>query len=245
MRYYAHYGHKNFILCLGYRGDVIKSYFMDYREWLSNDFVLSEGGKSIELMRRDIDDWRITFVDTGRDANIGERLLAVRFHLAGEQTFLANYADVLTDAPLPELIKAFHARRKTALFLAARPSQSFHIASIADGDVVTGIEPASGAGLWINGGFFVLSREIFDLMQPGDDLVDAPFRRLIDRGQLTAYRHEGFWVGVDTFKERHQLDELYSRGEAPWAVWDRPPGTPTARRRRLRELPAQTALGTS
>jgi glucose-1-phosphate cytidylyltransferase len=223
MRYYAHYGHKDFILCLGYRGDVIKSYFLEYKEWLSNDFVFSEGGKSIELMRRDIDDWRITFVNTGRDANIGERLLAVRPHLEGEETFLANYADVLTDAPLPRLLETFHARGKIALFLAARPSQSFHVMAIGDDDLVAGIEPASRANLWVNGGFFVLSRGIFDVMRPGDELVEAPFQRLIGRGQLTAYRHEGFWMGVDTFKERHQLDELYARGAAPWAVWERRP----------------------
>jgi glucose-1-phosphate cytidylyltransferase len=220
MRYYAHYGHKDFILCLGYRGDVIKSYFLDYKEWLSNDFVFSDGGKTIELMRRDIDDWRITFVNTGRDASIGERLLAVRSHLEGEETFLANYADVLTDAPLPRLLETFHARAKTALFLAARPSQSFHVMSIGDDDLVKGVEPASRADLWVNGGFFVLSRGIFEVMRPGDELVEAPFQRLIARGELSAYRHEGFWMGVDTFKERHQLDELYARGAAPWAVWE-------------------------
>ena len=100
MRYYAHFGHKDFILCLGYRGDSIKEYFLNYKEWLSNDFVLSGGGADVQLLSSDIDDWRITFVDTGTHSNIGERLRAVRPHLEGEEIFLANYSDGLTDAPL-------------------------------------------------------------------------------------------------------------------------------------------------
>src|SRR5919106_774644 len=121
MRYYAHYGHKDFILCLGYRGEAIKSYFVDYKEWLSNDFVLSGSSDRIEMLASDIHDWRITFVETGLSANIGERLLAVRPHLQGEETFLANYADGLSDVPLDKMIDRFRQQRKTAALLATRP----------------------------------------------------------------------------------------------------------------------------
>jgi glucose-1-phosphate cytidylyltransferase len=122
MRYYAHYGHKEFILCLGYRGEAIKSYFVDYKEWLSNDFVLSGSSDRIEMLASDIHDWRITFVETGLSANIGERLLAVRPHLEGEKTFLANYADGLTDAPLDAMVERFRQQRKTAALLATARS---------------------------------------------------------------------------------------------------------------------------
>ena len=110
MRYYAHYGHKDFILCLGYRGDLIREYFLKYNECMSNDFTLSEGGRRVELHSSDIEDWRITFVDTGLHSNIGQRLLRVREHLRGEEVFLANYSDGLSDLPLDQHIADFSAR---------------------------------------------------------------------------------------------------------------------------------------
>ena len=111
MRYYAHFGHNDFILCLGYRGDLIREYFLNFNECMSNDFVLSEGGKKIDLLSQDLDDWRITFVDTGLHSNIGQRLLRVRKYLEGEEMFLANYADALTNLPLDEHIADFQRRR--------------------------------------------------------------------------------------------------------------------------------------
>src|SRR5512146_3359471 len=109
MKYYAHFGHTDFILCLGYRGDLVKQYFLNYEECTSNDFVLSEGGRRREMLNSDIDDWRITFVETGLNANIGERLMAVRRHVAGEEMFLANYSDGLTDLCLPDQIEHMRA----------------------------------------------------------------------------------------------------------------------------------------
>ena len=219
MRYYAHYGHKDFVLCLGYRGESIKSYFVDYKEWLSNDFVLSAGSDQIEMLGRDIHDWRITFVETGLSANIGERLLAVRQHLDGEEMFLANYADGLTDAPLDQMVGRFMEHGRTASVLATRPRQSFHALELDHDDSVASVQEVQSAGLWINGGFFAFRKEIFDVLHPGDELVGEPFQRLIATGELVAHRHEGFWVGMDTFKERQLLDDLWSRNAAPWAVW--------------------------
>jgi len=226
MRYYAHYGHKDFILCLGYRGEAIKSYFVDYKEWLSNDFVLSGSSDRIEMLASDIHDWRITFVETGLGANIGERLLAVRPHLQGEEVFLANYADGLSDAPLDVMVERFRQQRKTASLLATRPKHTFHALELDTDDAVASVQEVHRAGLWINGGFFVLRNEIFAVLEPGNELVNEPFQRLIARGDLMAYRHEGFWVGMDTFKERQLLDDLWSRGTAPWAVWQKRAGTP-------------------
>ena len=165
MRYYAHFGHKDFILCLGYRGDLIREFFLNYRGAMSTDFVMSEGGRRIELLEKDADDWRITFVDTGMHSNLGERLMRVRPHLEGEETFLANYSDGLTDLPLDRHVADFSERDAVAHFVTVRPSQSFHAVQ-ADGEgLVTAIEPVGASDYWINGGFFCLRREIFDYMR--------------------------------------------------------------------------------
>lgn len=220
MRYYAHFGHNDFILCLGYQGDVIKEYFLDYKEWLSNDFVLREGGRQVDLLQRDIQDWAITFVDTGMKANIGERLLAVRDHLGDDETFLANYADGLTDARLDKIIAQHHESGDVATFLSVRPIHTFHIVDMGDDGNVRGLREARDAGVWMNGGFFVLDRRIFDFINPGEELVYEPFGRLIGDGLLGTYRHDGFWMGMDTFKDRETLNDMYQHGEAVWEVWE-------------------------
>jgi glucose-1-phosphate cytidylyltransferase len=219
MRYYAHFGHKDFILCLGYRGDLIRDYFLRYSEAMTNDFVLSEGGRKVELMSRDLDDWRITFVDTGMHSNLGQRLLRVRKYLEGESTFLANYSDGLSDLPLDRLIDDFHARDVIASFAAVRVSQSFHAVHSDDNGLVTDIREIGSANLWINGGFFCLKREIFDYIPEGDELVEQPFRRLIEQRRLFAYRYSGFWKAMDTFKDKMSFDGMDARGEWPWMVW--------------------------
>lgn len=219
MRYYAHYGFKDFVLCLGYRGDTIKRYFLDYDECISNDFVLSEGGKSVKLLSSDTDSWRITFVDTGTDANIGQRLRAVRRHLDGEETFLANYSDNLSDVPLPAVIDYARRQDKLATFVSVKPSQTFHLVHADGGGAVTDIVPAATSDLWMNGGFFVLKNRIFEHLHEREELVVECFRRLIKIRELATYKHQGFWAAMDTFKEKMTLEEMYSRGKAPWEVW--------------------------
>lgn len=127
MKYYAHYGHKDFILCLGYKADVIKQYFLEYNECISNDFVLSKGGKQIDLLSSDISDWNITFVDTGLTSNIGMRMKAVQKHVENEEIFLANYTDGLSDVPLPLTIENFKKSKNVASFVAVKPRASFHM----------------------------------------------------------------------------------------------------------------------
>ena len=223
MKYYAHYGHKDFILCLGHRADAIKRYFLDYEETLSNDFVLRRGGRDVELLKTDIDSWSITFVDTGATANIGQRLMAVREHLAGEDAFLANYSDNLTDVPVPTLLEHFHQQDKVASFLSVCPGHTFHIVKAAEDSSVQQILPVQDCNIWINGGFFALKQSIFDYMRDGEELVLEPFQRLIAEKQLTTYKHRGFWACMDTFKEKQILDDLFTRGAAPWEVWKRDP----------------------
>ena len=220
MRYYAHFGHTEFILCLGHGARAVKNYFLNYHETHSNDFALSEGGKRVELFRADIDDWRITFVDTGIDTNIGERLRRVRAHVAGDEVFLANYGDVLTDAPLDEILTRFRTGDAVASLLAVPPQASFHVVQVGQGQRVSGITPVSELPFWVNGGYFVLRNEIFDVMKPGDDLVTDTFGRLIERGRLEAVSYTGFWAPMDTLKERTYLEQLHRSGQRPWAVWD-------------------------
>ncbi len=219
MRTYAHYGHKDFILCLGYRGDAIKRYFLDYDEAVSNDFVLT-GRQRVDLLRTDIEDWRITFVDTGVQANIGQRLKAAEKHLNGDEIFLANYADGVTDLPIPDMLARFQASDAVASFAAVRPGASFHVVTADDTGRVQSIGHVGASGLRINGGYFVFRRSIFDYLRQGEDLVEAPFQRLIAEGKLYAYPHDGFWACMDTFKERQLLEDLYLSGHAPWMVWN-------------------------
>ena len=223
MKYYAHFGHKDFILCLGYKADAFKSYFLNYNECLSNDFILSQGGREMKLLSSDIQDWRITFVDTGVSSNIGQRLKAVEKYLDGEEVFLANYTDGLSDLPLPEYIEYFREKQRIASFLSVKPSHSFHVVS-SQNDVVTEIRHITRSDIWMNGGFFIFRNDIFRHMREGEELVEEPFQRLIEQEQLLAYRYTGFWACMDTFKDKQSLEDLCGRAEpAPWEVWKSTP----------------------
>lgn len=219
MKYYAHFGHKDFILCLGYQADTIKDYFVKYSEYVSNDFVYSGGGSKLHLLNKDIDDWTITFVDTGMASNIGQRLKAVEKYLEGEEMFLANYSDGLTDLPLATMIEKFKASGKTAAFMASQPTRSFHVARVDSDNNVSELSSLASSGLRINAGYFVMRPSIFDYLNPGEELVEQPFQRLIARGQLMAYPHDGIFLTMDTFKEKQMLDDMYARGDTPWEVW--------------------------
>jgi glucose-1-phosphate cytidylyltransferase len=219
MRYYAHYGHKDFILCLGYRGSAIKSFFRNYDECLSNDFVFSKGGRTIELLQRDIDDWNITFVDTGQRSNIGERLRQVKKYVEHDDVFLANYSDGLTDLDLGGYVDGFLKRDKIASFLSVRVPQTFHIIHTDAENNLAKLEYAADAALRINGGYFALRKEIFDYMKEGEELVVQPFGRLMQKRQVVAVPHDGFWRSMDTFRDKIELDEILAKGRAPWQAW--------------------------
>ncbi len=220
MKYYAHFDHKDFVLCLGYQGDRIKRYFLEYDECVSNDFVLSRGGREVSLLSKDIEDWKITFVDTGLHANVGMRLKAVESHLNGEEYFLANYADGLSDVALPKLIQTLKNSNKVALFVTVKPKSSFHLVDADETGLVRGIEHIRNTSTRVNGGFFVFRRDIFDYIEEGDELVDQPFRRLIAARQLIGYPYDGFWGCMDTYKEKQELDDIFARERPPWALWN-------------------------
>ena len=220
MKYYAHYGHKDFILCLGWKADVIKEYFLNYDECASNDFVLQAGCKSPTLLNSDIHDWNITFVDTGTSASVGERLKAVESHLTGETAFLANYTDGLSDVELPRLIQHHHDRKAVATFVAVRPSQTFHSVTFDPQGNVHSIREISKTDTWMNGGFFVFSEEIFDFLHYRGRTRRRAVPPSDRRGPTPQLRHEGFWSCMDTYKELQLLHDMYDSGRTPWAVWE-------------------------
>ena len=221
MKYYAHYGHKEFILCLGYGQAMIKDYFLKYDECLSNDFTLSDGGKKIDLFNTDIHDLRITFVDTGLNSNIGERLRRVRSHLEGEEMFLANYADGLSDLDCTSYVESFKKKGKIACFLSVKVPQSYHVVQYDSENYATKLEPVAEGSTRVNGGFFVFRKELFDHMREGEELVIEPFSRLIAKRQLLTVPYDGFWRSMDTSKDRAELDTLAARGNPPWEVWSK------------------------
>jgi glucose-1-phosphate cytidylyltransferase len=218
MRYYAHFGHTDFVLCLGYGAHHIKDFFLTYSETASNDFVLRGG--DVHLLGSDISDWTITFVHTGLDSPIGERLRRVRRHVAGEEMFLANYADVLTDLPLNSMVEKFRRSDAVGALLAVPPQSAFHCVDVDDDDRVSGITTLQEMPLWENGGYFVLRPEIFDYLPPNGDLIMDACRPLAKEGRLMAYRHRGFWQPADTVKERHVLESAYRAGDRPWMLWE-------------------------
>ena len=221
MRYYAHFGHTDFILCLGYGAAAVKDFFLNYDETRSNDFVIENGARDVKLFSTDISDWRITLVDTGLNSPIGERLRRVRRFLDGEPMFLANYADVLTNAPLPDMIGRFGASDAVASLLAVPPQSSHHVVDIGEDGIITQVTPMQDLRQWENGGYFLLRPGIFDHLHEGEDLVeDALMRRLVPQGRVLAYPYKGYWSPADTVKERAQLEEMHQRGNCPWMIWD-------------------------
>lgn len=219
MRYYAHHGHKEFILCLGYRGDLVKEYFLNYKESESNDFTMKDGGKTIEYHSTDIDDWSITFAETGLHSNLGQRLKAVQHLVKDEKMFLANYSDGLSDLPINTMVEEFESSDAIASFAAVRTWQSFHAAKFDNNNVVSSLGELSEKDFWINGGFFVMTNSIFDHMEDGEELVVEPFSRLIKKKKLLAYPHRGYWRAMDTFKDKISFERAYAKGDAPWEIW--------------------------
>ncbi len=236
MRYYACFGHTDFVLCLGYGAHRVIDFFRHYDETRSNDFVLRNGGADLELLSSDIGDWTITFVHTGLDTPIGERLRRVRQHVADADVFAANYADVLTDAPLDEIEATFRASGAAASLLTVPPQAAFHVVETDDRSYVRGISAVADMPVRENGGYFFFTPEVFDHLRPGEDLVTHALPRLAERHRLLAYAHDGFWQAADTVKERSELDVMARRHQRPWALWDEarfppvpstPPRTPS------------------
>lgn len=221
MQYYSSYGHRDFVLCLGYKANAVKEFFLNYKPQVFADCVVSRLGGGIEYIGPPPPEWSVSLIDTGVWRNIGERLWAVRDHVENEEIFLANYSDGLSDVNLDEMIERFKKSGKVACFLAVRPPLTYHLADMDGDGNVRQFLSSSASEMWINGGFFVMTPKIFDYMRPGEELVLEPFQRLIDEGQLLAYKYEGFWRSMDTLRDKQTLEDLVEKGTMPWRVEDR------------------------
>jgi glucose-1-phosphate cytidylyltransferase len=220
MRLYAHFGHTDFILCMGYGARHIVDYFVNYDEKRSNDFVLRKGGADIEMLSSDISNWTITFVHTGVPTPIGERLRLVRRYVEDDDVFAANYADVLTDAPLDLIEKRMRERGVVGSLLAVPPQAAFHMVEADEDCYVREIRTVASLQVQENGGYFFFTPEIFDYLHDGEDLVTDALPRLAAERKLIAWPHDGFWKPADTVKERSELDALARQHQRPWALWD-------------------------
>jgi glucose-1-phosphate cytidylyltransferase len=216
MEYYSHFGYRDFILCLGYKANVIKDHFLNINPSAYGDCIISEFGKKVETLGANFPDWRIALIDTGIWRNIGERLMAIRPLVQDEEMFLANYSDGLTDLDLPRMIEWFKKSRKVGCFVAVRPLFNFHLVQFDEHGRVNGLRGSQESEIWINGGYFVFRNTIFDFIREGEDLVFEPFCRLIQAGELLVYKHDGFWRAMDTLRDKQILEDMVEKGQLPW-----------------------------
>lgn len=223
MKYYAEWGHKEFVLCLGYKAEAIKDFFLNY-EAQTRDFTLMLGShKSIEYHSdHNESDWRVTLADTGLDAMTGARLHKVRSYVADAEHFMLTYGDGLSDVDLGALVRFHKDHGKILTVTGVRPPGRFgELMSDGKGQVTEFNEkPQAGAGL-ISGGFFVCRKEIFNYLDDRDDLMfeQEPIHRLVTDRQMVVYEHPGFWQPMDTYRDYSYLNDLIKKGSAPWVIW--------------------------
>jgi glucose-1-phosphate cytidylyltransferase len=218
MDYYSQFGHRDFVLCLGHKANTIKEFFLNYKPQTFSDLVVSGNGSRVEVLGEPKEDWRITMIDTGVWRNIGSRLWAVREQVKDQEYFCANYSDGLTDVDLDVMLAKFKASGKVGCFLAVRPPLTYHLADIAADGRVRDFVTSDRSEIWINGGYFIFRKEIFDYMRDGEELVVEPFKRLIAEDQLMAFKHDGFFRSMDTLRDRQVLEEMFEKGLIPWRL---------------------------
>jgi glucose-1-phosphate cytidylyltransferase len=219
MKIYSHYGFNDFIICLGFKGYVIKEYFSNYFLHMS-DVTFDMRTNAMEVHQQNAEPWRVTLVDTGENSMTGGRVKRIAPYV-GNETFMLTYGDGVADVNIAELA-AFHSRHgRLATVTSTQPSGRFGALSLdPDGKVTAFQEKPAGDGSWINGGFFVLEPQVFDYIA-GDTTIfeKQPLEGLCRDGQLVASKHSGFWQPMDTLRDKNHLEELWASGRAPWKVW--------------------------
>jgi glucose-1-phosphate cytidylyltransferase len=220
MKYYSMFGHNEFILCLGYQGNVIKEFFLNYEVNVS-DFTLQLGDKKSVHFHNQIKekDWVITFAETGEKSMTGARIRKIRKYIGDDQIFMLTYGDGLSDVDINQLIAYHHSHQRVLTLTGVRPSGRFGEIKCTDEGVISEFneKPQSSEGR-INGGFFVCNHNLFDYLDDNDDLIfeKEPMMKLVREKQLMQYNHDGFWQPMDTLREYVLLNSLYSKGDAPW-----------------------------
>ena len=221
LKLYAQHGLNDFILCLGYLGDSIKRYFLD-QQWLDNDFTLQmKSSGEFELQNHHInsENWRITFVETGLETNTGGRLKRIQAYLGNDATFCATYGDGLANVDLSALLAFHQSQGKLATLTAVNPRSQFGLLKLDDANAVVEFQEKPVLQEWINGGFFVFNRAIFDYLPENSVLEQEPFEQLARAQQIMAYKHHGFWKCLDTYKDHLEFNQLWEAGQAEWKIW--------------------------
>jgi len=218
MKIYSHYGHKDFLIALGYKGYIIKEWFANY--FLHNsDVTIHLRDNKIEVHSTSVEDWNVTLVDTGLLTNTGGRLYRLRKYLENEETFMLTYGDGVANININKLIEFHKSHGKIATLTAVQPEGRFGALDILNGEVRRFVEKPPGDGAWVNGGFFVLNKEVFDYIE-GDEMWESGcLRRLAEANQLMAFKHYGFWKCMDTLRDKKKLEEMWMAGDAAWKIW--------------------------
>lgn len=220
MKLFAHYGHSDFVLCVGYRGQIIKDYFLNYESW-NSDFTVTLGDhKSVRFHGSHLEHgWQVTVVDTGQETMTGGRVKRIERYVDGD-VFMVTYGDGLSDVDIDALLAFHRSHGKIATVTATRPLSRFGVVDLDDQAVVRRFREKPLADDWVNSGFFVFNREFFEYLGPDSVLEQGPLEALARDEEIVAFRHEGFWRPMDTYRETLLLNELWASGKAPWAVWE-------------------------
>lgn len=219
MKIYASHDVTDFIICCGYKGNIIKEYFANYLLYMS-DVTFDMTANEMHVHRRHTEPWKVTLVDTGEETLTGGRLKRVARYLENESAFCFTYGDGVADIDVAKLIDHHRAHGKLATITAVQPPGRYGALELEGGRVAGFMEKPRGDGAWINGGFFVLSPRCLDLIEADDTSWEAdPLMRLTAEGELQAFRHAGFWHALDTLRDKNYLESLWQRGAAPWKIW--------------------------
>ena len=220
MKIYSTYGINDFIICCGYKGYLIKEYFKNYFLHMS-DVTFDLQNNSVQIQQNNAESWSVTLVDTGDDTMTGGRLKRIQEYVEQDQSFCFTYGDGVSDVNISDLIKYHHSKGKLATVTAARPPGRFGALNIEKNGVVDSFqEKPDGDGSWINGGFFVLSPKVIDLIDDNSTKwEESPLIKLAENKELVAYKHHGFWQPMDTLREKNMLNALWDSNKAPWKVW--------------------------
>lgn len=220
MKIYSHYGYNEFIICLGYKGYMIKEYFANYFLHMA-DVTFDMANNHMEVHRQKAEPWKVTLVDTGQDTMTGGRIKRVQPYI-GEEPFMATYGDGVSDVDISKLVKFHQSHGKIGTMTAVQPSGRFGSLDVnEEGRVNSFIEKPKGDNSWVNAGFFIFQPKVFNYIK-GDSTVfeKEPLEDLSKQGELFSYKHSGFWKPMDTLREKYELESLWSTGNAPWKVWN-------------------------
>jgi len=220
MKIYSHYGFNEFVICLGYKGYVIKEYFANYCLHMS-DVTIDIKNNNIETHHNFSEPWKISLIDTGDNTMTGGRVKRIQQYV-GNEPFMLTYGDGVSDVNIAKLLKFHQAHKKTGTLTAIRPPGRYGALHIKkDLSITSFVEKPLGDGGYVNGGFFIFEPEIFDLLKEDATVLERdPLETLAREGQLRAYKHEGFWYAMDTLRDKKFLEESWASGNAPWKVWD-------------------------